>query len=231
MHRTGLVQVNALDNLFPSFVDDLPGSVTEVLIATLVVWDKEGKQFEAELKKTAIGLAPLAYSLVPPASVPAQECATWAQNAASQLLSESEFLRFGLDALGKTRNFAHPGLHDAAIGFFYMGPYRIARKRPDIFRKQLPISCLALVSTVYNCVLDGLVKNGHGKSYPKFSAKEYGPIYRQMVRMIDQILQHPYHGPRLVAQLQEWAEAGWAACLKLDGAEETKHIHLQIILN
>ncbi|KAG1883537.1 uncharacterized protein F5891DRAFT_990702 [Suillus fuscotomentosus] len=241
-HTKGECRVeHALDDPFPSFVGDLPGSVTEVLIATLVIWDKEGKQFEAgvwpeqkcnmarllyddlstwrsELKKTAIGLAPLAYSLVPPASVPAQERATWVQNAASQLLSESEFLRFGLDALGKTRNFAHPGLRDAVIGFFYTGPYRIARKRPDIFRKQLPISCLALVSAAYNCVLDGLVKNGHGKSYPKFSAKEYGPIYRQMVRMIDQILQHPYHGPR-------------AACLKLDGAEETKHTHLQIVLD
>ncbi|KAG1749455.1 hypothetical protein EDB19DRAFT_1904557 [Suillus lakei] len=223
---------HALEDPFPTFVDDLPGSVTEVLIATLVTWDREGKQFEArvwpeqkcsmaqllynnlstwrsELKKTAIGLVPLAYLLIPSVSVPAQERAMWVQNAALQLLAESEFLRFGLDALGKTRNFAHPGLCNAAIGFFYTGPYRIAWKRPDVFCKQLPISCLALVSAAYNCILNGLAKNGHGKSYPKFSTKEYSPIYCQMLKMINEILRHAYHGPKLVVQLQDWAEAGW----------------------
>ncbi|KAG1740219.1 uncharacterized protein EDB91DRAFT_1082176 [Suillus paluster] len=39
-----------LKNLFPTF-EDLPGSVTEVLIATLVAWDKEGKKFEAASEK------------------------------------------------------------------------------------------------------------------------------------------------------------------------------------
>ncbi|KAG2340002.1 hypothetical protein BDR05DRAFT_950785 [Suillus weaverae] len=159
---------HALEDPFLTFIDDLPRSVTEVLIATLVAWDKEGKQFKAELKKTAIGLVPLVYSLIPPASVPPQECATWVESAASQLLAESKFLRFGLDEL-------------------------------------------------YNCVLDSLAKNGHGKSYSKFSAKEYSQIYCQMFKMINKILQHPYHGPKLVVQLQEWAEAGWQEqpfCLK-----------------
>ncbi|KAG1794248.1 uncharacterized protein HD556DRAFT_1308297 [Suillus plorans] len=108
-------------------------------------------------------------SLTDNISIPAQECTMWVQNATSQLLSESEFLWFGLDVL-------------------------------------------------YNCVLNGLIKNSHSKSYSKFFTKEYGLIYRQMVRMMNQILQHPYHGPR-------------AACLKLNGTEKTKHTHLQIILD
>ncbi|KAG1810600.1 uncharacterized protein BJ212DRAFT_1484178 [Suillus subaureus] len=122
-HTKGECHVkHTLEDPFLTFVDDLAGSITEVLIATLVAWDREGKQFEAgiwpeqkcsmaqllyndlstwqsELKKTAISLAPIAYLLVPPASVPAQECATWIEGAALQLLAGSEFLWFGLDAL------------------------------------------------------------------------------------------------------------------------------------
>jgi hypothetical protein len=61
----------------------------------------------------------------------------------------------------------------------------------------------------FHCVLDGLGKNGNGKCYPNFSSKEYSPIYRKMLQMIKDILKDEYHGPKLLAQLREWAEAGW----------------------
>lgn len=38
---------HALENPFPALVKNLPGSITEVLIATLVMWDRNGEQFEA----------------------------------------------------------------------------------------------------------------------------------------------------------------------------------------
>jgi hypothetical protein len=38
---------HALENPFPTLVKNLPGTITEVLIAVLVVWDTNGKQFEA----------------------------------------------------------------------------------------------------------------------------------------------------------------------------------------
>ncbi|KAG2088693.1 uncharacterized protein F5147DRAFT_658662 [Suillus discolor] len=93
-------------------------------------------------------------------------------------------------------------------------PYRIAHRQPDIFHNQLPVSCLAL----YNCVLNGLAKNGHRKYYPKFTAREYSPIYSKMVQMLKDILQDLYHGPR-------------TASLRVDGAVGAQHDHLQIILD
>ncbi|KAG1883164.1 hypothetical protein F4604DRAFT_1921071 [Suillus subluteus] len=86
---------HALENPFPTLVNDLPASVTEVLVAVLVTWDQDGKKFEAgiwpeqkpnmaqllyndlatwrsDLKKSAISIAPVQYSLIPPPSVPAQ---------------------------------------------------------------------------------------------------------------------------------------------------------------
>ncbi|KAG2743723.1 hypothetical protein P692DRAFT_20745308, partial [Suillus brevipes Sb2] len=166
--------------------------------------------WRSDLKKTAISIAPLSYSLLPPPSVPPQQRATWVENAAKNLLQGGLYLRFGIDENGRTRNFANPALRDASIAFFYTGPYRIARRRPDHFRTQLPISCLALVATVFHCVFDGLEKNGNGKRYPNFSSKEYSLIYRKMLDIIKNTLKDEYHGPRLSAQLREWAEAGWS---------------------
>ncbi|KAG1894672.1 uncharacterized protein F5891DRAFT_1194977 [Suillus fuscotomentosus] len=223
---------HALENPFPTLVKNLPGTITEVLVAVLVVWDTNGKQFEAgkglarakiqydslydnlstwrsDLKKTAISTVPVSYLLVPPLSVPVQECAAWIEHAAAELIKGSFFLRFGVDEQGRTRNFAHPALHETVISFFYTGPYQIVRRMPEIFHTELPLSCLALVAAAFNCVLDGLAKNGHGKSYPNFSTKDYGPIYRRMLELLKCILKDVYHGPRLLAQLQEWAAAGW----------------------
>lgn len=71
----------------------------------------------------------------------------WVENTATDFLDDSMFLRDGVDELGKTKNFAHPGLREATILFLYTGSYRIARRRPDIFRKEIPLTCLALVCT------------------------------------------------------------------------------------
>ncbi|KAG2144338.1 hypothetical protein DEU56DRAFT_754383 [Suillus clintonianus] len=215
---------HALKNLFPALVKNLPGTITEVLIAMLVVWDRNSKQFEAgvwpdqkfnmsrllyddlstwrsDLKKTAISIAPLSYSLIPPLSVPAQERATWIEHAAAELIKESLFLRFGVDEQGKTRNFAHSALREAAITFFYTGPYQIAQRMPDIFRAQLP------------------------------RCKDYSPIYNRMLVFLKDILDDAHHGPRLTAQLREWAAAGRAVALNLEGVVEAKHNHLKILLD
>ncbi|KAG1892891.1 uncharacterized protein F5891DRAFT_986337 [Suillus fuscotomentosus] len=249
---------HALENPFLTLVKNLPGTITEVLIAVLVVWDTNGKQFEAgvwpehkfnmtrlsvlklyddlstwrsDLKKTAISIAPVSYSLIPPLSVPVQERAAWVEHTAAELIKEAFFLRFGVDDQGRTRNFAHPALREAVITFFYTGPYRIARRMPETFSTELPLSCLALVAAAFNCVFDGLVKNGHGKSYPNFSTKDYGPVYCRMLELLKHILEDAYHGPRLSAQLREWAAAGWAAAMNLEGVVDARHDHLQILLD
>ncbi|KAG1819013.1 uncharacterized protein BJ212DRAFT_1479142 [Suillus subaureus] len=246
---------HALENPFPPLVKEMLGTISEVLLSVLVAWDKNGRQFKAgvwpeqqynmtqllydnlltwwsDLKKTAISITPLSYPLLPPPLVPPQQCATWVENAAKDLLQGGLYLQFGIDENGRMRNFTNPALRDTSIAFFYTGPYWIAWRQPDQFRTQLPISCLALVATVFHCIFDGLEKNSSGKSYPNFSLKEYLPIYRKMLEIIKHTLQDKYFGPRLMAQLREWAEAGWAENLKLNGgAMEVRHDHLQVILD
>ncbi|KAG1815127.1 uncharacterized protein BJ212DRAFT_1300303 [Suillus subaureus] len=152
----------------------------------------------SDLKKVAIAIIPSTYNLVPPATIPVQEHAAWVQNTTTGFLDGSMFLHDGVDELGKTKNFAHPGLHEATILFLYTGSYCIAHRRPDIFQKEIPLTCLALVCTTFNCVFDGLIKNRNSKSFLKFTAKEYEPIYKAMLKLLNDVMDNPYHGPRLI---------------------------------
>jgi Domain of unknown function (DUF6532) len=92
------------------------------------------------------------YNLIPPPEVPMQDRVTWVQNTAKELLHDSLFLRNGVDELGKTNNAAHPALREAAISFLYTGSYRVARRRPDIFKKEIPLNSLALICTAVSFI-------------------------------------------------------------------------------
>ncbi|KAG2092809.1 uncharacterized protein F5147DRAFT_779552 [Suillus discolor] len=241
----------ALENPFPSLVVDMPVSITECLSASLVQWLKTGHQVDAgvwpehkpdmlyddlatwhsELKKIVIAIAPSAYGLVPPADIPIQERAAWVEAAAADLLDDGKFLRYGLDNLGKTRNFAHPAFLEAIILFMYTGTYRIASRRPDIFRKQVPLKCLALICTAFHCILQGLAKHGNGKLYPKFTAKEYETVYMAMLGLLENVKNNPYHGPKLMHQLREWAQVRWVEASKHDGINTSKHHNLRVQLD
>jgi hypothetical protein len=101
--------------------------------------------WRSDLKKIATSLVPSLYDIIPPSSVPAQERAAWVEEAATDLLKDSTFLRYGVDELGKTQNAAHPALREVVIAFFYTGSYRVARRRPDpsviFYVEPLPRMC------------------------------------------------------------------------------------------
>ncbi|KAG1790364.1 uncharacterized protein HD556DRAFT_1446297 [Suillus plorans] len=75
--------------------------------------------------------------------------------------------------------------------------------------------------------LDGLV----GLHNLTFTAKEYGLTYKSALKSLQDIMRDPYHGPKLVEQLQSWAEAGWATCCKVDGNEAPHNVDIEIVLD
>ncbi|KAG1890594.1 uncharacterized protein F5891DRAFT_1212751 [Suillus fuscotomentosus] len=208
--------LHTLENAFLKLVPDLSTTITELLSASLHppdVWPARKPDmarllyddlstWRSDLKKIVVAITPSVYALIPPTDLSTQERANWVKAAAADLLDKSKYLRDGKDELGKTKNFAHPGLREAAILFLY-----------------------------FNCVFDGLKKNGNGKTYPNFSSKDYLCIYNRMLRLLEDIMNDPYHGPKLVQRLREWAEAGWAEFCKLNSTDTSKHIHLQIELD
>ncbi|KAG1898434.1 uncharacterized protein F5891DRAFT_1279433 [Suillus fuscotomentosus] len=227
----------ALENPFPSLVHDLPVSITESLSASLVQWLKNSQQVDAGVWPAhKPDMARLLYDDLATwrsdlKKIVISKRAAWVEVAATELLADGRFLRHGVDELGKTKNFAHPALLQAIILFYYTGSYRIAHRRPAIFRKEVPLKCLALVCTAFHCVFQGLKKNDNGKSYSKFTSKEYESIYHSMLELLDAVMKDPYHGPKLVQQLREWAKIGWAETSKLDGIDTSKHRHLHVQLD
>ncbi|KAG1848103.1 hypothetical protein F4604DRAFT_1687831 [Suillus subluteus] len=155
---------HAIENPFPKFVDNLPGSVNEALMSSLVEWLEGGvwpdqkhdmakllyedlSTWRSDLKKIVTSIMPSLYDLILPSDIPPQECAAWVEEAVTTLLEDSTFLCYGVDELSKTQNAAHPVLREGVIAFFYTGSYHVTHRRPDIFQKQLPLECLALVCT------------------------------------------------------------------------------------
>ncbi|KAG1824627.1 uncharacterized protein BJ212DRAFT_1475924 [Suillus subaureus] len=217
--------LHALENAFPKLVPDLSTSIMELLSASLIEWLGDGNQVEADvwpthkpdmarllyddlltwqsdLKKIVAAITPSVYNLIPLTDLSTQEHTNWVEAAAVDLLDKLKYLCDRKDELGKTKNFAHPGLHEATILFIY-----------------------------FNCVFDGLEKNGNGKTYPNFLSKDYLCIYNRMLGLLKDIMNDPYHGPKLVQWLHEWAEAGWAKFCKLDSIDRSKHVHLQVELD
>ncbi|KAG2134451.1 uncharacterized protein EDB93DRAFT_1107351 [Suillus bovinus] len=199
----------------PGLWPDYKPDMAKLLYKDLSTW-------RSDLKKIAVAIAPTMYSLIPPPKV---------QNTTKELLDDSLFLCNGVDELGKTNNAAHPALWEAAISFFYTGSYCVACRRPEIFKKEIPLNSLALICTAYHCVLDSFIKNGNGKSFPKYSAKEYSTNYQSMIALLKDVKNDPYHGPKLMWQLREWAAEGWTESCKLDRRDTTKHNHLRVILD
>ncbi|KAG2356944.1 hypothetical protein BDR07DRAFT_1491256 [Suillus spraguei] len=83
----------------------------------------------------------------------------------------------------------------------------------------------------FHCVLQGLAKHGNGKLYPKFTAKEYESVYMAMLGLLKAVKNDPYHGPRLMQQLGEWARTGWVEASKLDTVDILRHHHLWVQLD
>ncbi|KAG2131048.1 hypothetical protein DEU56DRAFT_914580 [Suillus clintonianus] len=119
----------------------------------------------------------------------------------------------------------------ATILFIYTRTYRIARRQPAIFQKEVPLKCLALICTAFHCVFQGLAKHGNSKYYPKFSTKEYGLVYKSMLKLLKEVKADPYHSPKPRRKLRAWAQAGWAEASKLDGINTLKHHHLCVQLD
>lgn len=72
----------------------------------------------------------------------------------------------------------------------------------QLVQRYLCLVCLHHISLMvsveqFNCALDGYARNGTGKKFPKFSAKAYLSIYHLLLSLIEDMLQHAYHGPHL----------------------------------
>ncbi|KAG1738915.1 uncharacterized protein EDB91DRAFT_1249090 [Suillus paluster] len=159
------------------------GSVSEALLAVLYQWDTASKQFEPDywpIHKP--DMAKLLY----------EDLSTWRSELKKNVAVIASIM---------------PGL---------VPPSNIPPQEHALWVEGVATELKAGSKFLHNgmdeqfvCILDSLAKNGNGKSFPKFTTKEYCPTYTSVLKSLQNIMEHPYHGPKLVEQLQSWAEAGW----------------------
>ncbi|KAF9459702.1 hypothetical protein BDZ94DRAFT_1267850, partial [Collybia nuda] len=124
----------------------------------------------------------------------------------TKLLKEGFFLRGGVDDLNRTRNFGNPLIADICRKFYYNAKNTcLSRVCPEAFEK-LPRECLALVcACIQNCLHEYETGFFIGR---KFEGKVYSKVYLAMLKLIDEVDNHPYHGPRLDQTLRDIAVTG-----------------------
>ncbi|KAI5996834.1 hypothetical protein F5J12DRAFT_785261 [Pisolithus orientalis] len=194
------------------------------LVTVIVEWNQCGMQFEdgywpdhkqdmvylllgdistwhSELKSVTLATTPSTFNLIPPSDVAPWVHVQWIETAAAKLLDNSLFLQDSFN-----------------------------ENHPESFNNSVPLSCLALITATYHCVLDGFAKNSTGKMMPQFSSKAYNSIFHGMMKVLNDILHNPYHGARLCNQLSQWAKEGWAALQEVDLNVE-RHQHIQAVLD
>ncbi|KAI6008822.1 hypothetical protein F5J12DRAFT_782254 [Pisolithus orientalis] len=215
---------HALSNPFPSKSHDLNLSITEALVTVIVEWNQHGVQFEdgywpdhkqdmaclllgdistwhLESKLVTLATTPSTFNLIPPSDVAPWVHVQWIETAATKLLDNSLFLQDSFN-----------------------------ENHPESFNNSVPLSCLALVTAAYHCVLDRFAQNATGKMMPQFSVKAYNSIFHGMMKVLNDILCNPYHSTRLCDQLSQWVKEGWAALQEVDSNVE-RYQHIQAVLD
>ncbi|KAG2079814.1 uncharacterized protein F5147DRAFT_661645 [Suillus discolor] len=199
--------VHALENPLPSLTHDLTRSIMEVLLSVKLAWEQAGKQVETGVwPAQKSNMARLLYD----------DLATWRSELKKVVISLAPSI------LGLVPPAEVPALERPA-----WVSHEASRQRKD------SLFLRGGFDANYDCGLLGFKKNGTGKVFPKFTAKEYKTEYEEMLEMMGIVLDDAYHGPKLVKQLREWAAYGWLEGLKVDsrGSLEMKRTHLKVVLD
>ncbi|KAG0705571.1 hypothetical protein DFH29DRAFT_872920 [Suillus ampliporus] len=142
---------HALEKPFLSLVNDILGSISEALMSILILWDQAGKLFEPDI-----------YPLHKPdmAMLLYDDLATWCSD------------------LKKSINILVPTMYNL------VPPLNMPLQECTAWVECCTAELLDLavflhngVDEHYHCILDGLTKDGSRNSCPKFTAKNYSPIY------------------------------------------------------
>ncbi|EDR09746.1 uncharacterized protein LACBIDRAFT_326329, partial [Laccaria bicolor S238N-H82] len=132
---------------------------------------------------------------------------------ANRLLSirDSEYLKGGKDANGKTNNFSHPCIRALCIEFFYTGNDCLAHHFPDNFKDSVPELCMVLVMTcITNCIHEFQRFCSGERAKIQFSGTAYQPTVNALLRHMEDIKANPYHAQKLLSNRQRWAQDGIA---------------------
>ncbi|KAI6022258.1 hypothetical protein BKA83DRAFT_94048, partial [Pisolithus microcarpus] len=164
--------------------------------------------FRSEIKKAAIRIIPAQYQLFPPPSATTEvDCHRAIKIRAEEILKGGVYLRGEVDAQGKTSNFAHDALKYVCLAVYYSNSVKSLRQFAE-FQQYVPYKALLLVAAIIHEVLCIYKTHGFIPKESKLSSEALDSAFNTMVPKLEAVLSHVYHGPKLNAMLEEWANLG-----------------------
>ncbi|KAI5988730.1 hypothetical protein EDD15DRAFT_2371063 [Pisolithus albus] len=164
--------------------------------------------FRSEIKKAAIRIIPAQYQLFPPPSATTEaDCRRAIKIRAEEILKGGAYLRGEVDAQGKTSNFAHDALKYVCLAVYYSNSVKSLRQFAE-FQQYVPYKALLLVAAIIHEVLCIYKTHGFIPKESKLSSEALDSAFNTMVPKLEAVLSHAYHGPKLNAMLEEWANLG-----------------------
>ncbi|KAI5993245.1 hypothetical protein EDD15DRAFT_2367512 [Pisolithus albus] len=164
--------------------------------------------FRSEIKKAAIRIIPAQYQLFPPPSATTEADRRRAiKIRAEEILKGGAYLRGEVDAQGKTSNFAHDALKYVCLAVYYSNSVKSLRQFAE-FQQYVPYKALLLVAAIIHEVLCIYKTHGFIPKESKLSSEALDSAFNTMVPKLEAVLSHAYHGPKLNAMLEEWANLG-----------------------
>ncbi|KAI5999668.1 hypothetical protein EDD15DRAFT_2193699 [Pisolithus albus] len=156
--------------------------------------------FRSEIKKVAVRIVPIEYNLSAPQSATTErERLDAVKQKATALLEGAKFLRGECDSLGKASNFAHPALRNICLGVYYSNSVKSLRQYVE-FQHFVPYKALALAAAIAESLNVGELEDS----------------YQRLLALMDTVALDTYHGPKLSAMLEDWAQMGMTGFVAKD---------------
>ncbi|KAI6018484.1 hypothetical protein PISMIDRAFT_124017 [Pisolithus microcarpus 441] len=101
---------------------------------------------------------------------------------------------------GKTSNFAHDVLKYVCLSVYYSNSMKSLRQFAE-FQQYVPYKALLLIHEVL-CIYK---THGFIPKESKLNSEALDGAFKMMVPKLEAVVSHAYHGPKLNAMLEEWA--------------------------
>ncbi|KAI6009065.1 hypothetical protein BKA83DRAFT_4505296 [Pisolithus microcarpus] len=126
---------------------------------------------------------------------------------AEEILKGGAYLQGEVDAQGKMSNFAHDALKYVCLAVYYSNSMKSLCQFAE-FQQYVLCKALLLVTAIIHEVLCIYKMHRFVPKESKLSSKALNSAFNTMVPKLEAVLSHAYHGPKLNAMLEEWANLG-----------------------
>ncbi|KAI6035921.1 hypothetical protein BKA83DRAFT_4485010 [Pisolithus microcarpus] len=185
------------------FQETLPGRRFRPYEETLpkdasVALFNDTQTFRSEIKKLAARIVPIEYNLSAPKSATTErEWLEAVKQKATAFLEGAKFLRGECDSLGRASNFAHSALWNICLAVYYSNSVKSLCQYVE-FQHFVPYKALALVTAIVHSILSTYERHGFSKA----------ESLNRLLVLMDTVALDTYHGPKLTAMLEDWAQTG-----------------------